>query len=314
MMQGLLITGCRWCCAAALAAAIWAWHMGVARGAEAERVYLTTATPLGMILREVAGDRAEVRVLLAPGASPHTYEPKPSDLRAASAATAFFYCSPLLDGWAADIGRRDAIALFDLVPAELRLELTTPHHHQGADGSAHEREHAGGGPELDPHFWLSPRTVRGMLPALAAKLSALDPGGAPEYQANARVFDAALAALDQELAGSLAGVKGESLLLFHPSFNYLIHDYGLKLAGVVEPVPGQEPTPQFLAQLTGLVRAANLKALFTEPQLPKGPAEAIARETGLPLYELDPEGSAHATTYAGLLRYNARVLAEALGG
>ncbi len=281
-----------------------------AAAAEAKPVFLATATPLGMILREVAGGRAEVRVLLPAGASPHTYEPKPSDLQAARTAQAFFYCSPLLDGWAAEIGGRDAIALFDLVPASQRLTMPTTHHHPGAEGKAHE--HFEGERELDPHFWLSPRTVRAMLPALADQLCALDPRGAAEYHANAQVFDAALAALDQELAGTLAKVQGEALLLFHPSFNYLIRDYGLKLAGVIEPVPGQEPTPQLLAQLTELVRTAQLKALFTEPQLPAGPAQAIARETGLPLYSLDPAGSANSTTYAGLLRHNARVLAEAL--
>jgi ABC-type Zn uptake system ZnuABC Zn-binding protein ZnuA len=277
-------------------------------------VYVATIPPLGMILRELAGGRAEVRVLLPPGASPHTFEPKPSAAREIAKAQAFFYCNELLDGWAANLGGGGAIEMFALVPAELKLEMPE-HHHEHGTATEHgalsetERDH-----ELDPHFWTSPRVVRALLPALVRKLTALDPGGAAEYQANAWRFDAMLSELDRELTGTLTGVQGEHLLLFHPSFMYLMHDYGLELAAVVEAVPGQEPTPQLLARLIELGRTLKLKAIFTEPQLPAGPAQAIARDTGLPLYCLDPLGGGTGrTTYAGLIRYNARVLADALG-
>ena len=278
-----------------------------APNAEEAPTYVATAPPLGMILREVAGNRAEVHILLPPGASPHTYEPKPSEVRTLAQATAFFYGGELLDGWAADLRSADKVAMCDLVPEELRLPLPVHGHHHGHD-HAHGDE-----VEEDPHFWTSPRTVRSMLPPLVEALAQRDPAGANEYAANAQRFDAALGELDRELAGTLADVRGEHLLLFHPSFGYLMHDYGLELAAVVEPVPGQEPTPQFFAQLAELTERENLKAVFTEPQLPSAPAQAIARETGLPLFELDPlGGGAGRSTYAGLLRYNARTLAEAL--
>jgi len=152
--------------------------------------YVASIAPLGMILSELCAGRAEVSVLLPPGASPHTYEPLPSDLRAVEHAEAFFYVDDVLDGWAADLGGNNTFAVGRLVPAELRLGLVAHDHHAHAqDGHGHEAPHKTGDEPgyadkhgeadgtFDPHFWTSPRTVQAILPVLAAELARLDPAG-----------------------------------------------------------------------------------------------------------------------------------------
>jgi ABC-type Zn uptake system ZnuABC Zn-binding protein ZnuA len=82
---------------------------------------------------------------------------------------------------------------------------------------------------------------------------------------------------------------------------------------VVEPIPGQEPTPRHLESVVRAAREKGARALFTEPQLHAGPAQAIARETGLSVFEIDPVGGLPATdSYEKLLLQIAGTLERAL--
>ena len=84
-----------------------------------QTLLLATIPPLGYILEEVAGDSATVEVLLPAGASPHAFEPRPSDARRAQQAVALVYVSDELDGWAARLDCSRRIALLDLVPTTM---------------------------------------------------------------------------------------------------------------------------------------------------------------------------------------------------
>ena len=92
-----------------------------------------------------------------------------------------------------------------------------------------------------------------------------------------------------------------------------MHRYGLAVAGMVEPFPGKEPTPKFLEALIETAKQQHVRAVFTEPQLPRRPAEVVANACGLPLFELDPNGGADGRrTYRALIEYNASMLKQAL--
>jgi zinc transport system substrate-binding protein len=260
--------------------------------------YVATIQPLAAILREVAGGRAEVTALVPPGASPHTYEPRPSDVVHAESATALFHVSPLLDAWAARLPAPRRVEVLALVPPAHRLPLADP----PSDGA------------IDPHFWTDPLTVKALLPGLRRTLCALDPPGCRTYSAGARRFRAALERLDAEVAALLAPVRGRAVVLFHPSFRYLLVRYGLVMAASLEPSPGKEPTPRYVVDVVRAVKRLGVRSVFTEPQLPPRPAEVVAEEAGVALHVLDPNGGvAGRETYADLIRYNARVLREALG-
>jgi ABC-type Zn uptake system ZnuABC Zn-binding protein ZnuA len=114
----------------------------------AERpVYVTTIPPLAAILGEVAGERAEVKSLLAPGASPHTYEPKPSDMKAVEKAKGLFFAQENVDGWALSFAQANRIEMFQLVPEDVRHEMPAGRHDDSRRGKD----------APDGHFWTSPR-------------------------------------------------------------------------------------------------------------------------------------------------------------
>jgi ABC-type Zn uptake system ZnuABC Zn-binding protein ZnuA len=268
--------------------------------------FVVTIPPLAAILREIIGSNADVAVLLQPGSSPHTYEPNPTDVALIEGALGLFYVHETLDAWAASFETEHKIAMLDMVPDHLKL-TTEGHHHST---NAHSTADRGG--IYDPHFWTSPLTVKAILPELVSTLSDIDPVNRDKYNKNALRFAEELDELHEKVSDMMEPFKGESLLLFHPSFGYFTDAYGLEIAGVIEPFPGKEPTPKYLISLAEKIKAYNVKAIFTEPQLPPAPAKTLSEETGLPIYILDPLGGTEGRyTYTDLILYNAETMVEA---
>ena len=94
-----------------------------AEGASDQQTIVATVPPLGMILAELTKGRASVEVLLAPGASPHTYEPTPSDVRTISNSLMLIHAHDHLDGWVASLPAERTLELAPLVPSGQRLSM-----------------------------------------------------------------------------------------------------------------------------------------------------------------------------------------------
>jgi len=261
--------------------------------------FVTTIPPFEMILRPMVQGRGTVERLLAPGATPHTYDPTPSDLRATTGATALVYGAESLDGWAAALPAPRRLALLDLLPAGAQLALEGDGHHRAAG--------------VDPHFWTDPLAVKQLLPALADTLCALDANGCSVYRANADSFATTLAALDNRLKTLLEPVRDQPVLLARPFFHYFLDRYGPRLVGVVELQPGAEPSPRQLKRLVDRARATKARALLTQESFSERAARAVGESASIPRVPIDPLGGTEGrTTYADLLLDNARRLREAL--
>lgn len=280
---------------------------GACRSPESQNVddrpcFVTTIHPFTAILGEVVGSRAGVAGLLPAGASPHTYDPRPSDVRRTSTCLAVLYGAPSLDGWAAGLSADRAVALLDLVPPSSVLPAL--------DGDDGHGSHPHG---ADPHFWTDPLAVKAMLPRLTDTLCTLDAAGCTTYRTRADTFSAALDELHEQVRELLAPVQGRTVMLGQPFFQYFFARYGLTVAAVVEPIPGAEPSPRRVRALVDTARSLDVGAVFVLPQLPSRSAEAVAEAAGLSLHTLDPLGGVEGrSTYAELLTYNARKILEAL--
>ncbi|MFW6233004.1 MAG: metal ABC transporter substrate-binding protein, partial [Bacteroidota bacterium] len=241
------------------------------------KVVVTTIHPIGEIIREIAGTKAEVIVLAEPGHSPHTYQHKPSDARNAKIADALFYVSDHLDGWVAALDSDNKISLQNMLPEESILyfdehhehnEVHHDHSHGKNDTISHKEEEV-----IDPHFWTDPLTVKAILPAIADTLAAIDPDNAEIYRANARAYAKRLDILHRQVSDIISDVRGSKVYLFHPSFRYFLQRYKLIYSGSIEPSPGKEATPQTMALIIDDIKASGVKAIFSEPQLSEKPAE-----------------------------------------
>ena len=258
--------------------------------------------PLELLAREIGGERIATATLVPPGASPHVFEPRPADLALLARARGFLRVGGGLDGWTeALLGAAASVPQpFSLLPVE------------AADGGRHAHG------EGDPHVWLDPLAVRDIhAPALASYLARLDPAGEAYYRARLEGFVRRLSALDAELRALLGAAPQRRYVAFHNAWRHFGRRYGLEEIGVVQESPGSEPTPRALARLVTGARRAGLAAIFVEPQLPPRSAALIAAESGASTVTVDPVGDPsdpERNSYEGLLRFNARAFARALGG
>jgi zinc transport system substrate-binding protein len=257
---------------------------------------VVTVPPFEMILAPLVTGRGTVERLLDPGASPHTYDPPPSALRATTSGTALVYGAESLDGWAAALPAPRHLGLVDLLPPGARLDF------EGNGTGA-----------VDPHFWTDPLAVKQLLPALTDTLCAIDAQGCPVYRANADSFATALVALDTRLRTLVDPVREQPVLLARPFFRYFLERYGPRLVGVVELRAGAEPTPRQLHRLVVEARGSGARALLTQQSLSDRVARAVAEPAALPRVPLDPLGGVEGRhTYADLLLVNARILRDSL--
>ncbi len=125
--------------------------------------------------------------------------------------------------------------------------------------------------------------------------------------------------MDGEIRDRLAAVPvaDRSVVSFHDAFPYFAAAYGLAIVGTVVDAPGQDPSAGAIGDLIRAMRASNAKVIFSEAQFNDALVQAIAADTGAvvvnDLYD-DTLGNAPADTYAGMMRWNADRVIEAVSG
>ncbi len=168
--------------------------------------------------------------------------------------------------------------------------------------------------EDNPHIWLSPFLAAKMVRNLGEGLSALLPGQAELILQNAGNYAGALEALGEEMRSALSDDAGKPIVTFHEAFPYFADAMGLRVLAAVTVEPDETPSPRLIARTVSLIREAGGCPLFSEPGVRLDALNAIARETGCPVYELSPvtDGENLPEAYETAMRENLRTLLEAL--
>ena len=238
------------------------------------RVYVTIE-PQRYFVNRIAGDLAQVSVLVPPGSEPHSFEPKPRQM-AELARTGLYFSIGLEteDIWLKRI--RAANPQLKVVATDRGIKKMA----MGVQpGHAGHRQAAG----ADPHVWLAPRLVKIQAANITAGLIAADPAHAAVYRANLKRFTAELSALDKQLAVILK--KRPSFMTFHPAWGYFAQAYGLKQL-VVE-IEGKEPKPAQLKRLIAAARLERVGVVLIEPQFSDRSARIVAGEVGAQIMSAD---------------------------
>lgn len=256
------------------------------------------------MVTQIGNEAVEVSTLLPPGASPHTFEPTPVQMRAMADAQVLVEVGAGLDTWVTKLrnaGRADLKVV--TITAGLQL-VGVPDQHAG---------HETGG---DPHVWLDPVLVRDhAVAAIATALSQVDPTHAAIFGEGAKHFQAALTQLDLDIQHTLTPLPDRRYIAFHSAWTYFGRRYGLEQIDVVESFPGKEPSAQEIAALVDKARAAHVRALLVEPQFSARLAVQIANEFGGRTVTVDPLGGPAVpgrNHYLDLMRYNSTMFAEAV--
>ena len=167
----------------------------------------------------------------------------------------------------------------------------------------------------NPHIWLNTENAGRMVDNMANRLMELMPEHAEQIRRNADAYIDRLAALHEELAQRLGGLPHRDVVTFHEAYPYFAAEFGLHVVASVTAEPDEAPSPRMIAETVEKIKTYPLCPLFAEPGVTADALEVIARETGQPVYELDPitDGDGSPEDYEAAMRRNAGTLAQALG-
>lgn len=289
--------------------------------AQAEVRVLTSIKPLQLIAAAVQDGIGEPEVLLPPGASPHHYALRPSDVRRVRDADLLYWIGPDMEAFLPRVlGSRDKpqLAVQDLPGMTLRHfgESHEEHDHEHAhagDDLGHDHDHRPG--SLDAHLWLAPDNAKVIAARMAADLAKLDDANAGRYAANLKAFEARLDALDGRIRPQLAALQGKPYFVFHEAFDYFEAAYGLKHAGVFSVLSEVQPGARHVAAMRERLQQTGPSCVFSEPPLRPRLAETLTAGLPVKLAELDALGGTlpvSASGYELLLENLANGLSECL--
>ncbi len=267
--------------------------------AQAEVKVLTSIKPLQLIAAAVQDGVAIPEVLLPPGASPHNYALRPSDVRKVQSVDLLYWIGPDMEGFLPRVlnGRTlPSVAVQDLPGMKLRRFAEDSHSH-AEEADEHDHDHRPG--SLDAHLWLSPVNARVIATKMAADLSTADPDNAARYQSNLKAFDERLDALDARLKKRLADVQSKPYFVFHEAFDYFEDAYGLKHVGVFSVAAEVQPGAQHVAAMRARLQEVGKTCVFSEPPLRPRLAETLVAGLPVKLAELDALGGYTPATAQG---------------
>jgi zinc transport system substrate-binding protein len=280
---------------------------------DGELLVVASVPVIYSLTANVVGDAARLENLLPPGTSPHQVNFTPSQARLVSDADVLVVNGAGLEPWIDDLVAASGNEDLRVVVASEGVEFLRPDEPVPVDATDTQTDTAPA--DVDPHVWLDPANARIMVDNIAAAMGEADPAGAAAYADRAAAYKQTLDRLDSDIRAALAPLVQRSFVSFHSAFQYFARAYDLDQAAVIEEFPGKEPSPQYLAGLVDLVKTLGVTAVFSEPQFSPRPAEALAREAGVKVYEVDPEGiDLSGGMYEELLRANTEVFVLALGG
>mgnify|MGYP006283471343 CR=1 FL=1 len=254
-------------------------------------IVFVSIPPQRTFVRQIAGERAEVHVMVEPGRSPATYEPSPKQMAALGSAHLYLRIGvPFEDAWMERI-RRNAPRMRVVDTLEgIHLRTMEAHHHDHhEDEDAHEHDHAEAEADSgrkDPHVWLDPDLVKAQARTIAEALKAVDPYNAHQYENNLSKFLQRLDDLDAYIEQRLANLEDRTFMVFHPSWGYFAAAYDLEQFAVE--VEGKEPGGKALAEIIDRARAEGIDTIFVQPQFSRAAAKTIADAVGAAVATLDP--------------------------
>ena len=269
-----------------------------------------TSFPAYDFAREIAGDRAELTLLIKPGSEVHSYEPTPKDMIRIQESDLFICNGGESEQWAKTLvtPELNTIYMMDCVDTV----------EESADGIYNAED---GEPELDEHVWTSPLNAIKISEEICNALCKLDTDNAEAYKTNFTAYKAQLMALDREFRQVIKN-SGKHTLVFADRFpmRYFALEYGLNCYAAFPGCSSEtEPSAKTVAYLIDRVREDKIPAVLYMEFSNQKMADVICEDTGckkLPFYSahsVSAEQFEQGVSYLDLMRINLNSLKEALG-
>ena len=255
--------------------------LGSAALAEGKLSVVCTDFPCYDFARAVAGDLADVTMLIKPGMEVHFYDPSPADIMTVEDADVFIFIGGESDEWVENV--LDSFG--DSGPVPLRLMEAVDDLIEEEEGEeAHESET----PEYDEHIWTSPRNAMAMVLAMGASLGVADPANAESYAQAASAYAARIGEIDARIAELVSGAARRELVFADRfPFIYFVREYGLGYEAAFPSCTAQtEASPQTILRLIDKVVDEDIPVIYTIEMSAQNVARIVAEETGAEILTL----------------------------
>ena len=254
-------------------------------------------------IEEIGAEYVDVLSLIPEGQSPHVYEPTTTELIFMDDADVWFSIG------LTDFDKANKAAIleaaqnpsFEFVNLSIGLDLLEIESHEH-EGMNLEQETV----NVDPHTWLSPSRTIIMLEQIRDKLQEIDPTHAAEYSTNTASYISQLTALNTTITNRIDTIQNKHMLVFHPSWGYYAHDFGLELISLEE--EGKEPSSSHFAEIVEEARLHNVGAIFIQEEFSTEIAQAFASEACVEIVRLYPLSA----DYLDNLNWTTDILVEKL--
>lgn len=240
---------------------------------------ISTVFPPYDLARQIAGDNAEISILLPPGSEIHNYEPSAKDMIAIRNCDIFLYIGGENEQWAEklinsnDTENVTAVKLIDYVPTLSEDEDEHDHDHD----HDHDHEH-----ETDEHIWTSPKNAQLMLSAVYDAICKVDPSDKQTYTKNKDAYAKQLSDLDNAYRSAVDNAKNKTIVLADKfPFRYLAHEYGLEFSAAFAACSDEsEPGVSTMIKLTKTIKENNIPAVYYLEFSSTKIADTLCDETG----------------------------------
>lgn len=282
---------------------------------------ISTVFPPYDLAKHIAGDNAEMKILLPPGSEAHTYEPTAKEIIAIQNCDIFLYIGGENEQWADklinsnDTSKVKIVKLIDCVPT--LSEDDEDEHEDEHNHHEHDHEH-----ETDEHIWTSPENARLMLSAVYDAICAVDPENSQTYTENKDAYDKQLADLDNEYKTAIDNAKNKTIVLADKfPFRYLAHEYGLDCYAAFSSCSDEsEPSVSTMIKLTKKIKENNIPVVYYLEFSSTKIADTLCDETGATklmlhsCHNVSKQDIENNVSYIDLMKQNLENLKVALNG
>lgn len=245
--------------------------------------------PIYDFTKNVAGDRANVSVLVPETLDVHEFDPTPSDIQRVSSADILVINGAGLEPWVPSLlaaVNKPSLKAVDTSVGITLLQVSPEFQRSNRT--------------IDPHIWLDPVNAKTQVANIANALEAADPANAQYYAANAASYEAKLDALNAEIVKNTTSTKTKIFITFHEAFAYYAKRYNLTQISIQGPFQ-EEPTPSDIQNIVNTINKYHLRYVGYESLENPAIPQAISGQTNATLILMDPiEGLTPADKAAGL--------------
>lgn len=291
---------------------------------EKASVVATTFAPYDFS-RQIAGEDAEVSMLLAPGEESHTFEPTAADIMKIEECDVFVYGGGESDEWvksmlsSIDTGKISVVRMMD-VTENLREEMLEGM--QEEDEHEHDDEATAEDAEYDEHVWTSPKNAESIVSAISKALCERDPENKNGYEERTRQYLEKLSALDEEFKAFSRKAAGRHFVVGDRfPFKYLADEYSLEFYAAFPGCSAQsDANPTTIAFLSEKVRNEKIPVIYKVDLSTGSVARSIADSTGAKVetlwscHVISADDFKNGETYLSLMQRNLSALERGCRG